>query len=68
MSALPPKADMAPTAPAVHQVKATSRHDNELIPPPLNALKLAPPIPIAGGADVRWRTVRSGPAQSGQGP
>jgi len=47
MSALPPKADMAPTAPAVHQVKATSRHDNELIPPPLNALKLAPPIPNA---------------------
>ena len=47
MSALPPEAHLAPTARAVHQVKATSRHDNELIPPPPIALKLAPPIPNA---------------------
>ncbi len=47
MSALPPKADMAPSARAVHQVKATYRHYTELIPPPPHALKLAPPIPNA---------------------
>ena len=33
----------------------------------LNALKLAPPIPNAGGADVRWRTVRDGTAQQERG-
>ena len=47
MSALPQKADMAPTARDAHQVKATSRHHNELIPSPPRALKLAPPIPNA---------------------
>jgi hypothetical protein len=59
---------MAPTARVDDQVKATSRHHNELIPPPLHARKLAQPIPSAGGADVRWRTVRDGTAQSRQGP
>ncbi len=38
-----------------------------LIPPPPHTLKLPPPIPSAGGADVRWRTVRSGPVQQARG-
>jgi len=58
---------MALTARAVHQVKATSRYHIQLIPTPLQRLKLAPPIPNAGGADVRWRTVRSGPVQQERG-
>jgi len=47
MSALPPKADMAPTAWDAHQVRATTCHHNQLLPTTSHALKLAPPIPNA---------------------
>ncbi len=48
MSALPPKADMAPTAWHVLYVKAASRHTPQnLIPAPPQRLKLALPIPNA---------------------
>ncbi len=48
MSALPPKADMAPTARDAHQVKKQPPATiTNLSPPLLNALKLAPPIPNA---------------------
>jgi hypothetical protein len=33
-----------------------------LIPTTSHTLRLPPPISSAGGADVRWRTVRNGPA------
>ena len=68
MSALSPKADMAPTARVDDQVQKPPATITKLIPPPPTSLTLAPPIPNAGGADVRWRTVRDGPAQSRQGP
>ncbi len=47
MSALPPKADMAPTARVDHQVQKPPATITKLIPPPSIALKLAPPIPNA---------------------
>ena len=47
MSALPQKADMAPTARDAHHVRATSRYHNQLIPPPPHAIRIAPPIPNA---------------------
>jgi len=63
MSALPPKADMQADARVDHQVQIPPLTPQTLSPLLLNTLKLAPPIPNAGGADVRWRTVRDGPAQ-----
>jgi len=65
-----PKAATAPTARAVHQVKATTTpppHPQTLSPPfpaPLNSRR---PFQTLRRADVRWRTVRSGPAQQERG-
>ena len=67
MSALPPKADMALTARAVHQVKATSRPPQTLSPPPPTPLNSRRPFQSPGGADVCWRTVRDGTAQQERG-
>ncbi len=47
MSALPPKADMAPTARVDHKVQKPPATITNLSPLLLNALKLAPPIPNA---------------------
>jgi hypothetical protein len=50
--------------------KITSAHSRHtglpaiFIPTCAHALKLAPPTPSTGGADVRWRIARSGPAQA----
>jgi len=68
MSALPPRADMAPTALVDGQVQKPPAATSNLSPPPLNALNLRRPFQTPGGADVRWRTVRDGTARSGQGP
>ena len=69
MSALPPKADMAPTARVDHQVQKTSRRQNQTLSPPLPApLNFRRPFQTLRRADVRWRTVRDGTAQSRQGP
>ena len=62
MSALPPKADMAPTARVDHQVQKPPAAITNLSPLPPTPLNSRRPFQTLRLADVRWRTVRSGPA------
>jgi hypothetical protein len=68
MSALPPKADTAPSAWDAHQVRATSRYHNQLIPATSHALKLAPPIPIGRGCRRALADCTGWDSAKGQGP
>ncbi len=68
MSALPPKADMAPSAWDVHQVNAASRYHNQPIPTPPPSLTLAPPIPNAQACRRALADCTGWAGTIGQGP
>jgi hypothetical protein len=69
MSALPPKADMAPTARVDHQVQKTPPLPPQTLSPPLlTPLKLAPPIPNARGCRRALADCTGWAGATGKGP
>ncbi len=68
MSALPPKADMAPTARVDHKVQKPPATITKLIPTPPFTLKLAPPIPNAQACRRALADCTDWAGATGKGP